>query len=106
MRNGGRVLRPDFFSAKEFPTIHFKSNSVKSAGENKFEVTGDLTLHGVTKPITFPAKVTETADGVQLESKFTIDRTDFKMTYGPGKVDNPVTITVNINAKSGHTKIM
>ena len=43
---------PDFFSAKEFPNISFKSTSVKSAGENKYEVAGDLTLHGVTKPIT------------------------------------------------------
>src|SRR5438552_5193570 len=43
---------PDFFSVKEFPTLSFKSTSVKAAGENKMEVTGDLTIHGQTKPIT------------------------------------------------------
>src|SRR5206468_13118280 len=43
---------PDFFSAKEFPTITFKSAAVQSGGgEGKLQVTGDLTLHGVTKPI-------------------------------------------------------
>jgi polyisoprenoid-binding protein YceI len=43
---------PDFFSAQEFPTITFKSTSVKKAGDNKLEVTGDMTMHGQTKPIT------------------------------------------------------
>ena len=42
---------PDFFNAKEFPTISFKSKSVQSSGENMYSVAGDMTLHGVTKPI-------------------------------------------------------
>src|SRR6476620_1597870 len=44
---------PDFFSAQEFPTITFKSTSVKAGADNKLEVTGDMTMHGQTKPITF-----------------------------------------------------
>ncbi|WP_109693979.1 YceI family protein [Chitinophaga deserti] len=43
---------PDFFDAATHGTLTFKSTSVKSLGENKYSVTGDLTLHGVTKPVT------------------------------------------------------
>jgi polyisoprenoid-binding protein YceI len=42
----------DFFDAAANPEISFKSNLVKSAGKDKFQVTGDLTMHGVTKPVT------------------------------------------------------
>lgn len=43
----------DFFNVEQFPTITFKSTSFKPLDKEGFEVTGDLTLHGVTKPITF-----------------------------------------------------
>src|SRR5262249_11112345 len=46
---------PDFLNAKQFPGIAFKSTAVKPI-QDGFEVTGDLTLHGVTKSITFPLK--------------------------------------------------
>lgn len=42
---------PDFFNAAEFPTMTFKSTAVESTGDNKANVTGDLTLLGVTKPV-------------------------------------------------------
>lgn len=43
---------PDFFDASKFSTLTFKSTSVKKAGANKYKLMGDLTLHGVTKPVT------------------------------------------------------
>src|SRR5207245_2037241 len=46
---------PDFFNAAQFPTITFQSTSVKPV-EGGYEVTGDLTMHGVKKPITFTLK--------------------------------------------------
>jgi polyisoprenoid-binding protein YceI len=46
---------PDFFNVKQFPVLTFKSTSVKPA-DGGFEVTGDLTMHGETKSITFPVK--------------------------------------------------
>src|SRR2546429_63677 len=52
---------PDFFDAKQFPAITFRSTAVKSTGDNKFDVAGDLTLHGVTKSITVP--ITKTGEG-------------------------------------------
>ena len=42
----------DFFDAENYPEMTFKSNSSEKVGENKYKVTGDLTFHGVTKPVT------------------------------------------------------
>lgn len=43
---------PDFFDAAKYPTLNFISTDLKSVGNNKFKITGNLTLHGVTKPVT------------------------------------------------------
>jgi polyisoprenoid-binding protein YceI len=43
---------PDFFDVEKYPALTFKSTSLKKAGNNNYKLTGDLTLHGVTKPIT------------------------------------------------------
>ncbi len=43
---------PDFFDAEKYPKLSFKSTSIKPAGKNKYKLSGDLTLHGVTKPVT------------------------------------------------------
>lgn len=45
---------PDFFDVAKYPTISFKSTSVKPKSKNEFDVTGDLTIHGVTKRVTLP----------------------------------------------------
>lgn len=42
----------DFFDAEKFPTLTFKSTGLQKNGDNKYKLTGDLTLHGVTKPVT------------------------------------------------------
>ena len=47
---------PDFFDVAKFPTITFKSTSVKAKSKTEFDVTGDLTMHGVTKRITLPVE--------------------------------------------------
>ena len=98
---------PDFFNAREFPTISFKSTSWEKNGNGSYKVTGDLTLLGVKKSIT--AKVTHVAtnedgeDGalIGFEAAFTIDRTDFGMTYGTGGVGSEVSIIVSIEAGAG-----
>ena len=45
---------PDFFEVEKYPTISFKSTSVKAKSKTEFDVTGDLTMHGVTKKVTLP----------------------------------------------------
>jgi polyisoprenoid-binding protein YceI len=48
---------PDFFDAEAHPTISFRSRDVRSLGGDRYEVTGDLTMHGVTRPIALEAEV-------------------------------------------------
>jgi len=50
---------PDFFDAKKFPTLLFKSSKVAKAGGNKYKLTGALTIHGVTKDVTLDATVSD-----------------------------------------------
>lgn len=51
-KRDGHLKTPDFFDAEHFPTITFLSKSVKAVDKDTFEVTGDLTMRGVTKPAT------------------------------------------------------
>jgi polyisoprenoid-binding protein YceI len=74
---------PDFINAKEFPLITFKSTSVKKTGDKSYEATGNLTLHGVTKPVTATVTYVGTGQGAKGETRsgadatFTIKRADF-----------------------------
>jgi polyisoprenoid-binding protein YceI len=93
----GHLKSPDFFEVKKHPKASFVSTAIKAEkkGDNTHVITGKLTLHGTEKEISFPAKVALTDELVTLDSTFPIDRTQFGITYGPGKVDNEVKITVS-----------
>src|SRR3954454_20427029 len=84
---------PDFFNAVQFPTIAFKSQSVTKSA-NGYEVSGDLTLHGVTKPVTVrlvPAGSGKSPMGkaiAGIEANFNIKRSDFGMKAIPGIGDD------------------
>ena len=88
---------PDFFGVKTNPKITFATTKVEKAGGD-YKVTGDLTMLGKTKAVTLTAKVAATADSLTLTSDFTIDRTQWGMTYGKGKVDDTVKLSVNVKA--------
>lgn len=98
---------PDFFSAKQFPVITFKSTKVgmKEGKEDVLEVTGDLELLGVKKSITVDVEITGRGKGRQgealigFQSVFTINRSEFGMTYGAGSVSDDIQLTVSIEAK-------
>jgi polyisoprenoid-binding protein YceI len=49
----GHLKSADFFDAEKFPAMNFKSTKVVKKGDAEYAVTGDLTIHGVTKPVTF-----------------------------------------------------
>jgi polyisoprenoid-binding protein YceI len=53
VQRDGHLKSADFFEVEKFPTMTFKSTSVVQKGEGEYAVTGDLTMHGVTKPVTF-----------------------------------------------------
>lgn len=90
---------PDFFNAKQFPEITFKSTSVSGSGD-KLEVVGDLTLHGVTKSVTVVLNKTGLGKGMKgetragLEGSFTVKRTDFGMDKMVGPSGDEVTLII------------
>jgi polyisoprenoid-binding protein YceI len=55
-RRDGHLKSPDFFDAATYPTITFKSTKVEHVSGSEYNVTGDLAIHGVTKPVTFKAQ--------------------------------------------------
>jgi polyisoprenoid-binding protein YceI len=87
----------DFFEVKTYPKAKFVSTKIEKADKD-YTVTGDLTLHGKTKSISFPASVKVGADAVSVTSTFAINRQDFGISYGPGKVDDKVTLKVSVKA--------
>ncbi len=74
------ITTGDFFEVEKFPTTTFKITKV--AGSN---ITGDLTLHGVTKTITFPAKISVAGGKVTATASIPVDRTEFGVKYGSKK---------------------
>jgi polyisoprenoid-binding protein YceI len=96
---------PDFFAAKQFPMIGFRSTAVKPV-EGGYEVAGELTLHGVTKPVTVTLKGGRTAEfpkGVTrtgYSGEFTIKRSDF----GMGKMLEAIGDDINIQLSFEGTK--
>ncbi len=77
---------PDFFDVKKYPTMTFKSTKIKGKGK-KFEMTGDLNLHGVTKPVTFKGEYLGTVkDGwgnekAAFRAKGELNRSDYGIKY-------------------------
>ena len=84
----GHLLSPDLFDATQFPTATFASTSIAAGGEGgTHTVTGNLTLHGQTRSITFPANITVEAGEVHATAEFSINRGEFGITY-PGMADD------------------
>jgi polyisoprenoid-binding protein YceI len=109
-RRDGHLKSPDFFDAAKYPTLSFKSTSFKKVEGRKYKLAGDLTMHGVTKPVTMDAVLTgpvvmEGRNGKQEKAAFkitgTIKRTDFGVGAASGAV---VSEEVEIKANGEFTK--
>lgn len=96
----------DFFDVEKFPTITFKSTSVKEVAKGKLEVTGAFTMHGVTKTITFPIANAGTQPGMKpgtvlagfVDGALTLNRSDYGVKYGIPLVGDEVAISLNVEA--------
>jgi polyisoprenoid-binding protein YceI len=92
----------DFFDVERFKTIRFQSKKTTRKVDGTFVVEGELTLHGVTKPITVEIEPTGTGRGMVgeiragLETVFTIRRTDFGMNKMVGAVADDVRLMVSL----------
>lgn len=101
---------PDFFDAEKFPVITFKSTSVKEMAKGQLEVTGDFTMRGVTRKITFPITNLGTQAspmGVRagfVDGTLRINRKDFGVIWnkvldnGGTMLSDEVDITLNVEA--------
>src|ERR1041385_4596809 len=99
----GHLKSPAFFNVAQMPTATFEMVSAADQGTNTL-ITGNLTLHGVTKQISFPAQVQVADDAVSLRADFAINRYDFEIKY-PGKPDDlirkEVVLKLNVKAQPG-----
>lgn len=93
---------PDFFNAKQFPTLNFESTAVEKKGPDLYQVVGDLSAHGVTRSVTvefrFHGEAQDSSGNTKAggETTFTILRSDFGMKYGIPAIGDEVQITVAV----------
>lgn len=103
------IQSPDFLDVAKFPAITFKSKSWKKTGDDTFDVTGDLTLHGVTKPVVLKTTLNGFGPGrggamlSGWEATTVLKKSDYGVS-GPamlGKVlGDDVTVNITIEAKT------
>ena len=99
----GHLKNEDFFNVPKFPESKFEVTKFQQDSATTYTVSGNLTMVGVTKNITFPTTVTQSADTVTLQSSFDINRKDWGIIYA-GMADNlirdEVVITLNLTAEA------
>ncbi|MBQ24832.1 MAG: hypothetical protein CL546_07815 [Alcanivorax sp.] len=92
----------DFLDVDEYPTATFKSTSIEKTGEKTAKITGDFTLHGVTKPVTLDAKLIGYGDDpwggyrMGLEASTTLTLADFGITKNLGPASETVEIIISV----------
>lgn len=96
----GHLKNEDFFDVTKFPTATFEITSVtEGATASDLVIGGNLTMHGITKNITFNAKVTEsTPASVVADADFNVAREDWGITY-TGKADDLISKEFNLKIK-------
>ncbi len=100
----GHIQGPDFLDTAQFPTATFKSTSVKFDGDKPVSIEGQLTLKGVTRPVTLTVTSFKHApdmmkkDSIGANATATIKRSDFHMTKYVPMVSDDVTLTIAIEA--------
>jgi polyisoprenoid-binding protein YceI len=109
-KRDAHLKSPDFFDVAKYPTITFKSVKIEPDGDNKWTITGNLTMHGVTKLVvldmTGPTPEVNVMGGPHraASATATVNRQDFGIAFnktidnGGLVVGNDVTININVDA--------
>jgi len=109
-KRDGHLKSEDFFDVAKYPTIVFESTSTTAAGENKLKVAGNLTMHGVTKPVTLDVTFLGAGPGMGgrqvsgFEAVGKVNRKDFNIVWnrnldqGGTLLGDDVDIRLNIEA--------
>ena len=80
-RLDGHLKSDDFFGTDKFPKANFTMTSAKEAGAGKYEITGDMVIKGISKPVSFTAAVAPQGDKILGTTTFMIDRTKYDIKY-------------------------
>lgn len=93
---------PNFLDVQKYPTITFKSKQAKAAGDGKLQITGDLTIHGVTKEVVLdvdgpsaPIKDPMGNQRIGASATTKVNRKDFGVNGAPAMVGDDITITID-----------
>jgi polyisoprenoid-binding protein YceI len=99
------LQKPDFFDAAAFPTATFKSTGVTAAGEGQLKVAGDLTIHGVTRPVVLDVTINKIGEhpmakvpAAGFDATTTIKRSDFGVGAYVPMVGDEVRIDITVEA--------
>lgn len=103
----GHLKADDFFGTAKFPTSTLVITKVTPGANGQYNITGDLTIKGIKKPVTFPATVSVNGNTVTAKANITVDRTAYDIKYGSGSffdnlgdkaIDNEFTLAVDLVA--------
>jgi len=102
-KRNDHIKSKDFFDVARYPTATFKSTSFSRASDNAYDVAGDFTLHGVTKPITIRLEQTGTAKTPRgelagFETRFTIKRSDFGIVFMPDGLGDEIGMIISLES--------
>lgn len=109
-RRDTHLRSADFFEVEKYPEITFKSTKVTPKGDNKFDVAGTLTMHGVAKPVTLPVSFLGSIkdpggnEKAGFETQITLNRKDYGINWnkaldaGGMMLSDDVLVTINIEA--------
>jgi polyisoprenoid-binding protein YceI len=81
----GHLKSEDFFGVEKHKTARFVIGKVTPKSGNEVEISGKMTIKGITKDITFPATVTHAGKSIKAKAKITIDRSEYDVRFGSGK---------------------
>lgn len=85
----------DWFDAAKYPSIRFTSTKFRKAG-NVYQVTGNLQMHGVSKPVSIPFKFKRSGNGGTFEGSFSVNRNDFGIGKPGGEVGDVIQLAVSV----------
>ena len=108
VKRDNHLRSPEFFNIAKFPEMTFKSRSVKQTGQQSGDILGDLTMHGITKPITLHVKLLSPISGDTKETRWAVTteplkRSDFKLMFSQGTeaisgISQTVAVNIEIEA--------